>query len=155
MVLPEKFQSRMKEMLGEEYREFASSYEETREYGLRVNTLKLSPEEFEKIAPFPVEKIPWIPNGYYYNEGTSPARHPYYAAGIYYLQEPSAMTPASRLPVEPGDRVLDLCAAPGGKSTSWQPGSAAVACWWPMISALRGPGRCCAIWSCSARPISW
>ena len=117
MVLPEKFQSRMKEMLGEEYREFASSYEETREYGLRVNTLKLSPEEFEKIAPFPVEKIPWIPNGYYYNEGTSPARHPYYAAGIYYLQEPSAMTPASRLPVEPGDRVLDLCAAPGGKST--------------------------------------
>ena len=45
------------------------------------------------------------------------AKDLYYYAGLYYLQEPSAMTPASVLPVEPGDRVLDLCAAPGGKST--------------------------------------
>mgnify|MGYP000467757449 CR=1 FL=1 len=43
-------------------------------------------------------------------------KHPYYFAGLYYLQEPSAMTPANRLPVEPGDKVLDVCAAPGGKS---------------------------------------
>ena len=117
MALPEEFQKRMKEMLGAEYEDFITGYEQPRKYGLRVNTLKLLPEEFEKIAPFEIEKIPWIPNGYYYKEGTFPARHPYYAAGIYYLQEPSAMTPASRLPVEPGERVLDLCAAPGGKAT--------------------------------------
>ena len=117
MALPEEFQKRMKEMLGAEYEDFITGYEQTRKYGLRVNTLKLLPEEFEKIAPFEIEKIPWIPNGYYYKEGTFPARHPYYAAGIYYLQEPSAMTPASRLPVKPGERVLDLCAAPGGKAT--------------------------------------
>lgn len=117
MALPEEFQKRMKEMLGAEYEDFITGYEQPRKYGLRVNTLKLLPEEFEKIAPFEIEKIPWIPNGYYYKEGTFPARHPYYAAGLYYLQEPSAMTPASRLPVEPGERVLDLCAAPGGKAT--------------------------------------
>lgn len=117
MALPEEFQKRMKEMLGAEYEDFITGYEQPRKYGLRVNTLKLLPEEFEKIAPFEIEKTPWIPNGYYYKEGTFPARHPYYAAGLYYLQEPSAMTPASRLPVEPGERVLDLCAAPGGKAT--------------------------------------
>lgn len=117
MKLPEKFLDRMKDMLGEEFPAFAESGQNPRQYGLRVNRLKLTPEEFEKKAPFPVERIPWIPNGFFYGEGVYPARHPYYAAGVYYLQEPSAMTPASRLPVEPGERVLDLCAAPGGKAT--------------------------------------
>jgi NOL1/NOP2/sun family putative RNA methylase len=116
-LLPERFQERMKKMLGEEYGEFLAAYDRNREYGLRVNTLKLSAAEFEQLSPFALKKIPWIPNGYYYNEGTFPSGHLYYAAGVYYLQEPSAMTPASRLPVEPGDRVLDLCAAPGGKAT--------------------------------------
>ena len=106
-----------RQMLGDEYQDFIDSYEMPRQYGLRVNTLKVSPEEFGEMAPFPVERIPWIKNGFFYKEGIFPARHPYYAAGVYYLQEPSAMTPASRLPVEPGDRVLDLCAAPGGKAT--------------------------------------
>ena len=117
MVLPENFKARMRKMLDGEYQDFIDSYEMPRQYGLRVNTLKMSPEEFLEKAPFPVERIPWVPNGFFYKEGTFPARHPYYAAGLYYLQEPSAMTPASRLPVEPGDRVLDLCAAPGGKAT--------------------------------------
>lgn len=117
MNLPEKFLERMKRQLGEEFPAFLNSYEQKRHFGLRVNTLKTDPEEFERIAPFPVRKIPWISNGFFYGEGVYPARHPYYAAGIYYLQEPSAMTPASRLPVEPGERVLDLCAAPGGKAT--------------------------------------
>ena len=117
MVLPEQFKNRMRNMLGDEYQDFIDSYEMPRQYGLRVNTLKVSPEEFGEMAPFPVERIPWIKNGFFYKEGIFPARHPYYAAGVYYLQEPSAMTPASRLPVEPGDRVLDLCAAPGGKAT--------------------------------------
>src|SRR5699024_5768973 len=70
-----------------------------------------------QICPFSVHKIPWISNGYYYEGTEKPAKHPYYFAGLYYLQEPSAMTPAQLLPIEDGDRVLDLCAAPGGKST--------------------------------------
>lgn len=117
MTLPEAFQERMQAMLGEEYEEFLASYNLPRQYGLRVNTRKISPEDFARLAPFPLERIPWVPNGFFYGEGVFPARHPYYAAGLYYLQEPSAMVPASRLPVEAGDRVLDLCAAPGGKAT--------------------------------------
>ena len=117
MNLHEAYTNRMKQMLGEEYPAFLKSYDEPRHRGLRVNTLKISPEEFERIAPFPVERIPWISDGFFYPEDVRPAQHPYYAAGLYYLQEPSAMTPAEILPVKPGDRVLDLCAAPGGKAT--------------------------------------
>lgn len=116
--LPEAFLERMEEMLGAEYEEFLKSYENPRTFGLRVNTAKISCEEFEKIVPFPVEKIPWIENGYFYGEESRPARCPLYQAGLYYLQEPSAMTPASRLSVEPGEYVLDMCAAPGGKATA-------------------------------------
>lgn len=117
MKLPEDFEARMQRMLGDTYPAFRKSYEAPRWRGLRVNTLKITPEEFERIAPFPVRRVPWVKNGFFYPNDVYPARHPYYAAGLYYLQEPSAMTPASRLPVGPGDRVLDLCAAPGGKAT--------------------------------------
>lgn len=117
MRLPDKFTEKMKTILKDEYGDFIKSYENRRLYGLRINTLKISCEEFEKIAPFEIKKIPWIDNGYYYNESAQPSKHPYYHAGLYYLQEPSAMTPASRLPVNEGEAVLDLCAAPGGKAT--------------------------------------
>ncbi|MCH5252581.1 MAG: RsmB/NOP family class I SAM-dependent RNA methyltransferase [Lachnospiraceae bacterium] len=117
MELPEKFCDEMKRILGEEYDAYLASMEETRKFGLRVNTAKISTGEFERIAPFPIKKIPYIENGYYYDSEVQPAKHPYYFAGLYYLQDPSAMTPASRLPVEKGDVVLDLCAAPGGKAT--------------------------------------
>ena len=117
MQLPEVFANRMEAMLGEESRDFFAGYEKERVYGLRVNTAKISPEKFEKLAPFPVKRIPWVENGFFYDPQDMPTKHPYYFAGLYYMQEPSAMTPASRLPVEPGDRVLDLCAAPGGKAT--------------------------------------
>lgn len=112
------FLSRMKEMLGDEYKDFLESYEKPRTYGLRVNTSKISCEEFEKIVPFKVTPIPWTPNGYFYQEDVRPSRCAFYQAGLYYLQEPSAMTPAACLPVEPGEAVLDLCAAPGGKATA-------------------------------------
>lgn len=115
--LPEEFLKRMKDMLGEEYEEFLASYERPRTFGLRVNTLKMTPEAFEKMGLFPVRRIPWIENGFFYEGNVRPAAHPLYAAGAYYLQEPSAMTPASCLGVKPGERVLDLCAAPGGKAT--------------------------------------
>lgn len=117
-ILPQAFLDRMKEMLGEDYDKFVESFSAPRTFGLRVNTSKISCEEFEKICPFPIRKIPWIENGYFYEEESRPSRCAYYQAGLYYLQEPSAMTPASRIPVEPGDYVLDLCAAPGGKATA-------------------------------------
>ncbi len=118
MKLPEQFENKMKELLNEEFDEYIACYEEPRYYGLRVNTGKISPEEFEKICPFEIRPIPWIENGYYYDgDSVVPSKHPYYFAGLYYLQEPSAMTPANRLPIEPGDKVLDVCAAPGGKAT--------------------------------------
>lgn len=118
MNLPEAFEEKMQELLKEEFEEYIACYEEPRYYGLRINTKKIAAEEFQKICPFEIYPIPWIKNGFYYDgDNVSPAKHPYYFAGLYYLQEPSAMTPANRLPIEPGDRVLDVCAAPGGKAT--------------------------------------
>ena len=118
MRLPENFEKKMRDLLKEDFDDYIACYEEPRYYGLRVNTNKISVEEFKKICPFEIEPIPWIENGFYYDgENVTPSKHPYYFAGLYYLQEPSAMTPANRLPVEPGDKVLDVCAAPGGKAT--------------------------------------
>ena len=115
--LPQSFLDSMKEILGEDYEAFLAGFDGQRQYGLRVNTLKMNLEEFERIAPFHLKKVPWISNGYFYEAEDVPAKHPFYSAGLYYLQEPSAMTPASRLKVQLGERVLDLCAAPGGKAT--------------------------------------
>ena len=115
--LPQSFLDSMKEILGDDYEAFLAGFDGQRQYGLRVNTLKMNLEEFERIAPFHLKKVPWISNGYFYEAEDVPAKHPFYSAGLYYLQEPSAMTPASRLKVQPGERVLDLCAAPGGKAT--------------------------------------
>ena len=118
MNLPSAFEEKMKYLLGTEYGDYLDCFDEPRHYGLRVNTAKISAEDFLKISPWPLKKVPWIHNGFYYDgENAQPAKHPYYYAGLYYLQEPSAMTPADRLPIEPGDRVLDVCAAPGGKAT--------------------------------------
>lgn len=118
MNLPIAFEEKMKALLGDEYDAYLRCYEEPRHYGLRVNTKKISVEEFLKIAPWPLTPVPWISNGFYYDGSQyQPAKHPYYYAGLYYLQEPSAMTPANRLPVNPDDKVLDVCAAPGGKAT--------------------------------------
>ena len=111
MRLPELFLENMKDLLGEEYPEWLAGFDQTPARGMRINTAKAD------RCPFAAEKIPWTSNGYYYGENMVPSKHPYYAAGLYYLQEPSAMTPAQMLPVKPGDKVLDLCAAPGGKST--------------------------------------
>ena len=126
-ALPQAFLHRMEDMLGDDFEPFLAAYEQPRTYGLRVNTAKISCEEFEQIVPFEVKKIPWVSNGYFYNEDVRPSRCALYQAGLYYLQEPSAMTPASRIPVEPGEYVLDMCAAPGGKATA-------------VGSALKGEG---------------
>ncbi len=108
----------MRTLLKEEFDEYKKCLDEPMHHGIRINTLKISVEDFMKLSPFHLKKIPWCENGFYYDDKTDkPSKHPYYYAGLYYIQEPSAMTPASVLPVSKGDRVLDLCAAPGGKST--------------------------------------
>lgn len=116
--LPAAFLDEMKRILGNEYGQFLDSYHMPAGSGLRLNRRKVSGTLWEKIAPFPCTKVPWVSDGYYVCENDRPARDVYYHAGLYYLQEPSAMTPADRLPVTPGERVLDLCAAPGGKATA-------------------------------------
>lgn len=115
--LPEAFLEYMKELLGDEYEAYLNSGRCGGFRGLRVNTSKVEAEKFEEISPFPLKRIPWIPNGFYLDADATASLHPYYAAGLYYLQEPSAMTPAAFLPIQEGERVLDLCAAPGGKAT--------------------------------------
>ena len=127
MRLPVEFENRMKEMLGPDYENYLASFELDSFQGIRVNTMKLSVDDFLMISPVKLDKVPWCPNGFYYNsndlintdeeDNIKPSKHPYYFAGLYYLQEPSAMTTASLLPIEEGDKVLDICAAPGGKST--------------------------------------
>ena len=117
MNLPLQYLKSMQELLGDDYDSYLKSFDNSRLYGLRINTLKISVEEFLKICPFELKPVPWIENGFYYKEEDKPAKHPYYFAGLYYIQEPSAMTPANVLPVEKNDIVLDMCAAPGGKST--------------------------------------
>lgn len=117
MELPKSFLDAMKELLGEEYDQYMNSFQKKSFQGIRVNTNKISVEEFVRQAPFLLRPVPWVKNGFYVEGDAVVTKHPYYYAGLYYVQEPSAMLPASRLPIEPGDKVLDLCAAPGGKAT--------------------------------------
>lgn len=120
-TLPEAFRRQMATMLKpEELESFLESYNAPRALGLRINAAKLdtaSPQFRELQEQFGLEPIPWCPTGYYYKEDTRPGKHPYHAAGFYYLQEPSAMSSAELLDPQPGETVLDLAGAPGGKST--------------------------------------
>jgi len=117
--LPEPFTRRMRELLGGEFGEFLASFGEPRRHGLRVNTLKIDGESYRQRSPFraALRPVPWAEAGYYCGDEDRPGKHPHYHAGLYYIQEPSAMAPVELLDVRPGHRVLDLCAAPGGKST--------------------------------------
>ncbi|OEF99998.1 hypothetical protein BHF71_06920 [Vulcanibacillus modesticaldus] len=115
--LPLDFMNRMQELLGNEYDQFIESYNRQQTHGLRVNLLKCDVKDFLSISPFSLTPIPWCDEGYYYNEEDKPGKHPYHAAGLYYIQEPSAMVVAKILEPKPYEKVLDLSAAPGGKST--------------------------------------
>ena len=116
-MLPQAFLERMEQMLGDEYPAFLESYEKARYQALRVNPLKTDRDTFLAQAPFTLKPVAWEPNGFYYEKDDTPGKHPYHAAGVYYIQEPSAMAPAAYLDAQPGEKILDLCAAPGGKST--------------------------------------
>ncbi len=112
-MLPEAFLDRMKLQLGDEYPEFLQSLERPRAVALRFNPLKGDAPSL----PFVGGNVPWEPNGYYYDPDSRPGLHPYHDAGVYYLQEASAMSAVSLLDPQPGELVCDLCAAPGGKTT--------------------------------------
>ncbi len=118
LELPQAFENRMRDMLGDEFEDYLASYANMRQFGLRINPLKVTEDKLKEKTSFHLAKIPWTSQGYFYAEEDMPARHPFYVAGLYYIQEPSAMTPAAKFHVKPGDRVLDLCAAPGGKATA-------------------------------------
>ncbi|MBQ2854523.1 MAG: RsmB/NOP family class I SAM-dependent RNA methyltransferase [Oscillospiraceae bacterium] len=112
-MLPEAFLERIKYQLGEEYDSFLASLERPRAVALRFNPLKGTAPEL----PFVKEPVPWEPEGYYYDPDSRPGLHVYHEAGVYYLQEASAMAPVALLDPQPGERICDLCAAPGGKTT--------------------------------------
>ncbi|MGI6085048.1 MAG: SAM-dependent methyltransferase, partial [Acetivibrionales bacterium] len=119
MRLPEFFEENFRALMDKnEYRDFIASFGRERNFGIRVNTLKIKPDEFLDFIERQLEPIPWISEGFYYPEGEVFGKHPAYHAGLYYIQEPSAMMPAQALCPEPGEKVLDLCAAPGGKTTA-------------------------------------
>lgn len=147
MILPNNYIRRMQELLKEEWEAYRATLEMPYYHGLRINDLKLDAPSFTQMAPFhlrssdnladeayALEPIPWVQNGFYYGlnnnfeqkqeqyknnniKSIQPAKHPYYHAGLYYIQEPSVMVPAAVLPINENDKVLDLCAAPGGKTT--------------------------------------
>lgn len=115
--LPPQFLSRMSDELGVEYQDFVNSYNRSPYRAIRVNTLKISVEKFKTLSPFKLGAgVPWEKNGFY-ADGENLGKNVMHAAGLYYVQEPSAMSPATELDVRAGDRVLDLCSAPGGKGT--------------------------------------
>ncbi len=113
--LPEAFEERMKEYLKSEYDSFRKSYEEEPTIALRVNTLKLPVEDFKETVDFCGDGVKWCPTGFYYDG--KKGNHPSSIAGLFYSQEPSAQIAAELADVKKGEKVLDLCAAPGGKST--------------------------------------
>lgn len=122
MNLPIEFEKKMKAFLGDEWDDFLYSYDNNRFQALRFNTLKVqSPEEIMRILKVlgisSDKRVSWANEAYYFDENVRPGKHPYHEMGLYYIQEPSAMSAAALLAPKPGMRVLDLCAAPGGKST--------------------------------------
>jgi len=128
MNLPKEFIANMRSFFenSNEMQDFLSSYEEKRHYGIRANLLKIDAPKLKEIF-CELEPVPWCDTGFYYTSKSSPSKSPLYQAGLYYIQEPSAMSAASILDVQPGEKVLDLCASPGGKSTQ-------------MAGALAGQG---------------
>ncbi len=116
MNLPKEYENRMKTLLGDEFSDYIKSLNEEPVKGFRVNLSKIALEDFEKINPFGNEKIPYVDNGFYLNYEKA-GNHPYHHAGLIYVQEPAAMAPAEALKINPEWTVLDMCAAPGGKSS--------------------------------------
>jgi len=114
--LPEQYIKRMKALLKEDFDNYIEALNEPPVRAFRVNTDKISLSDFEKINCFSAEKIPYVENGFYLKEEKI-GNHPYHHAGIIYIQEPGAMAPSECVDIKPDWKILDMCAAPGGKST--------------------------------------
>lgn len=112
----EIFLENMKKILGDKFEAYLEALSLPRSRGLKINTAKISPQEFEALCPFKISPVPWCEGGYFIDEDVRAAKSPLYHAGLYYLQEPSAMSPVGLSGIQKGERVLDLCAAPGGKT---------------------------------------
>ncbi|MBE6894875.1 MAG: NOL1/NOP2/sun family putative RNA methylase [Ruminococcaceae bacterium] len=117
MVLPQDFKNKMQNLLKDEFEDFLKGYDKDNFYSLRINTLKAEAKDVLKKNLFSFTPVSWCPTGYYYNADERPGRHSYHHAGVFYIQEASAMSVAECADIQPGEKVLDLCAAPGGKST--------------------------------------
>jgi 16S rRNA C967 or C1407 C5-methylase (RsmB/RsmF family)/NOL1/NOP2/fmu family ribosome biogenesis protein len=115
--LPAAYVERMTSLLGDEAEAFFASYDRPARSGLRVNPRKISPEEFQRRSPWPLEPVPWCGTGFYLPEDAPAGKHPWHAAGLYYLQEPSAMAVVGQLLLDAETWVADVCSAPGGKAT--------------------------------------
>ena len=116
-MIPDSFQLRMQQLLADDYELFMESFSRPSFHGLRINPLKTGARSIDEIFHEVLRPVDWCPTGFYYDAALKPGRHPLHEAGAYYIQEPSAMAPAEYLDIRSGDIVLDLCAAPGGKST--------------------------------------
>lgn len=116
--LPKEFLEDVREILQDEYDDFIKSYDEDKTTGLRINTLKIDKNKLLDLNLFDLHQIPWAEEGFYYDDKINrPGRNSLHEAGAYYLQEPSAMSVIPKADIKEGDKVLDMCAAPGGKST--------------------------------------
>ena len=116
-VIPQRFSERMRNLLGSESEQLLSALTEPPVMGLRVNTFKLTPAALQQLTAWPISPVPWCSTGFVIPDELRPGKHPFHAAGLYYLQDPSAMAVAETLAPKAGNWVLDLAAAPGGKST--------------------------------------
>ena len=117
----EYFEQRERALLGDRFDVLYAAPQETAERGVTVSALRSSPEQFAAKADFPLEASPFCKAAFVVHQPDDlkfrPGRHPYHHAGVFYSQEPSASSAAPLLGVQPGMRVLDMCAAPGGKSS--------------------------------------
>lgn len=115
MNIPKEFLSRMNKILGEEFDDFKSALEQPIQKSIYVNQNKISVDDFKKISDFSLEQIPYEKAGFYV-DNEKRGRHPLHHAGAFYMQEPSAMFTVNSIDFKGDETVLDMCAAPGGKS---------------------------------------
>lgn len=117
MDLPLEYLNKIKNFFGDDFDNYIDSFNYPHHMGIRTNLLKISPTELSNLLDFELSQVPWCDTGFYYSSDIRPAKNFYYNAGLFYIQEPSAMCVVSMLPISEGDKVLDLCSAPGGKAT--------------------------------------
>ena len=113
--IPKEFEERMKNIIPD-YKKFVLECENDSIKGINVNINKISVDDFKKIFPYKISKIPYSDNSFYLEENVKLGTHPHHHAGLFYSQDPGACMPVNSIDIKDDYKVLDLCAAPGGKS---------------------------------------